>query len=450
LVALVFVLPAGSAHAAIQYVKNIGTQNSDQSGDTITINVPAAGVAAGNSIIVTFAMAEDTGDVWCIDTQGNIYSGYSGSGSASDVDVSSNNNVRTVIFSAHNVNALGLGDFIIVNHPTITDRAVSAHEFSGLATSSTLDQTQSNDGNATAFSSGATAATTFANELLIGAFGAAGPGSEFSPETTPAWTGLTESTSGSITISSEYREVFAINGYTATGTNSSRGRYAGAIATYKAPCTFDYRRSITIDGDNVGGSSGYLDNFPMLVHLTGAWLKTAPTGDIQNANGYDIIFRGLDATTCDGAAPCGLAHEIEEYDGVNGELIAWVRVPKVYAGDGTPSSDTVIYMYYGNTCTTDSDDPQDAAGVWSNNYMGVWHLKERPCRQEIQSMDRSIRLKHLMTRRTTVSMLAVIPASKQRVAGPWKPGLTQHTTKTLQKSSPQNGEEQEAIIGSAN
>jgi hypothetical protein len=166
LVALVFVLPAGSAHAAIQYVKNIGTQNSDQSGDTITINVPAAGVAAGNSIIVTFAMAEDTGDVWCIDTQGNIYSGYSGSGSASDVDVSSNNNVRTVIFSAHNVNALGLGDFIIVNHPTITDRAVSAHEFSGLATSSTLDQTQSNDGNATAFSSGATAATTFANELL--------------------------------------------------------------------------------------------------------------------------------------------------------------------------------------------------------------------------------------------------------------------------------------------
>jgi hypothetical protein len=376
LVALVFVLPAGSAHAAIQYVKNIGTQNSDQSGDTITINVPAAGVAAGNSIIVTFAMAEDTGDVWCIDTQGNIYSGYSGSGSASDVDVSSNNNVRTVIFSAHNVNALGLGDFIIVNHPTITDRAVSAHEFSGLATSSTLDQTQSNDGNATAFSSGATAATTFANELLIGAFGAAGPGSEFSPETTPAWTGLTESTSGSITISSEYREVFAINGYTATGTNSSRRRYAGAIATYKAPCTFDYRRSITIDGDNVGGSSGYLDNFPMLVHLTGAWLKTAPTGDIQNANGYDIIFRGLDATTCDGAALCGLAHEIEEYDGVNGELIAWVRVPKVYAGDGTPSSDTVIYMYYGNTCTTDSDDPQDAAGVWSNNYMGVWHLKE--------------------------------------------------------------------------
>jgi hypothetical protein len=376
---LVFVLPAGSADAAIQYVKNIGTQNSDQSGDTININVPAAGVAAGNSIIVTFAMDEDTGNVWCTDTQGNTYSGYSGSGSASDVDVSSNNNVRTVIFSAHNVNALGFGDFITVNHPTITDRAVSAHEFSGLATSDTLDKTQSATGFAFDFSSNFTATTTVPNELLIGAFGAAGPGGEFSPETSPVWTGLQQSTSNSITINSEYLKVSVTGTYAATGTNSSKRRYAGAIATYKEPCPFDYRRSITIDGDKVGGSSGYLDNFPMLVKLSGDWLKTAPTGDIQNANGYDIIFRGLDATACDGAAPCGLSHEIEDYDGVNGELIAWVRVPKLSAENGDPpptQEDTVIYMYYGNTCTTASDDPQDAAGVWSNNYKGVWHLKE--------------------------------------------------------------------------
>jgi len=55
-------------------------------------------------------------------------------------------------------------------------------------------------------------------------------------------------------------------------------------------------------------------------------------------------------------------------------LVAWVRVPKLYAGDGDPSSDTVIYMYYGNDSVT--ADPQNAAGVWSNGYAGVWHLAE--------------------------------------------------------------------------
>jgi hypothetical protein len=142
-------------------------------------------------------------------------------------------------------------------------------------------------------------------------------------------------------------------------------------------CKFSYRRSLTIDGDKVGGSSGYLDDFSMLVHLTGAWLKTDPDGDIQNSDGYDIIFRALDSTTCDGTAPCTLDHEIEKYDGVNGELIAWVRVPKVYAVNGDPGNDTVIYMYYDNLCST--VDPQDAAGVWSyagSPYKGVWHLKE--------------------------------------------------------------------------
>jgi hypothetical protein len=74
-----------------------------------------------------------------------------------------------------------------------------------------------------------------------------------------------------------------------------------------------YRRWVTIDGDEVGGSSGYLDDFPVLVELSGDWLAPAPSGRIEHPSGYDIIFRGLDDTTCDGAAPCDLDHEIEKY-----------------------------------------------------------------------------------------------------------------------------------------
>ncbi|NIO06968.1 MAG: DUF2341 domain-containing protein, partial [Deltaproteobacteria bacterium] len=57
------------------------------------------------------------------------------------------------------------------------------------------------------------------------------------------------------------------------------------------------------------------------------------------------------------------------YDGTNGRLVAWVRVPFV-----SKDSNTTIYMYYGNSCITSSQ--QNAAGVWDQYYEGVWHLKE--------------------------------------------------------------------------
>jgi hypothetical protein len=138
---------------------------------------------------------------------------------------------------------------------------------------------------------------------------------------------------------------------------------------------YSYRRSIKIDGDEVGGSSGYMTDFPALVDLSGSWLQTAPAGDIKHASGWDIIFRGLDDTTCNGTAPCDLDFEIETYDGSTGKLVAWVRVPQVYAGDSDPGNDTVIYMYYGSACVT--SDPQNATAVWDSNYKGVWHLAEK-------------------------------------------------------------------------
>jgi hypothetical protein len=370
-----------------------------------------------------------------------------------------------------------------------------------------------------------------------------------------------------------------------------------------------YRRSITIDGDEVGGSSGYLADFPVLVNLYGDWLNTTTTdptnGRIENASGYDIVFRGLDATTCNGTPPCTLDHEIEHYDGsatsadvslhtddwatglgpytvpadsnrllvfvvgyedtlsnqptidkvefgavsmtravnraegtnpyhnieiwtlrddkiptgpksfsvtytgaspnrtpmyayalftnvdqmfpimdtasqsasddtvttgtfdvlaggisisgainndvgsfddnawgtgwaeetdegtagtqatmgtgsttsaygsdgtdtatasflpdngsgltitvaaslrpASGRLVAWVRVPKLYAGDGNPGSDSVIYMYYGSACV--ADDPQNATAVWDSNYAAVWHLAEKDLGLDFDGVD---------------------------------------------------------------
>ena len=118
---------------------------------------------------------------------------------------------------------------------------------------------------------------------------------------------------------------------------------------------WQYRKKITIDNTKVTAT---LANFPLLVSITDADIKAA-----ARADGFDILFTDDDETT-------KLDHEIEKWDNGTGELVAWVRI--------TSLPDTVdkdIYLYYGNPSAADQ---QNAAGVWSNGYVGVWHLKEDP------------------------------------------------------------------------
>lgn len=142
---------------------------------------------------------------------------------------------------------------------------------------------------------------------------------------------------------------------------------------------FHYRRPITIDHTKVSSScpSGGLSDFPLLVDLSGEYLKTRAenpeNGRVEHSKGYDIVFRALDDTTCGGAgkAPCTLDHEVESYSGEDGKLTAWVRIPEL-----STSSDTLIYMYYGNEeITWPTANP---CGVWGSHFQGVWHLKEDP------------------------------------------------------------------------
>jgi hypothetical protein len=222
-----------SASAAIGFVQNIGSNQSKTAGASITITVPAGGVAAGNSILITFAMDDTDGAVSATDSNGNVY--------AVDADanrVGVNDRVRTVILSAHNVAALAGGDTITISHPSATARAASAAEFSGLAPTGALDQTSTNVGWSTAPSSGATSATTQADELLIGAIGVEGPlGDTFTPGA--GYTALTRAgttggfSTSNITIDPEYRIVSATGAYLANGTLGTSRRWAAAIATYK-------------------------------------------------------------------------------------------------------------------------------------------------------------------------------------------------------------------------
>jgi hypothetical protein len=236
LVALWFVfygfLP--EAFAAIAFVKNIGLASGATTGTTLSVAVPTAGVAAGTSIIVSLAMNPSAGTVSCTDTRSNSY--------AIDRDIingSGTTGVRTVILSAHNVLSLTSGNTITCTHPSVTARAMSANQFSGIASTSARDQTAAATGNSTAPSSGATPTTTQASELLVGTVGVEGPSTEtFTVGASYTIMGRRGTSGGTatnnITVNPEYRLVTATGAYSAGGTLSVAHRWAAAIVTYKA------------------------------------------------------------------------------------------------------------------------------------------------------------------------------------------------------------------------
>ncbi|MFX0008109.1 MAG: DUF2341 domain-containing protein, partial [Candidatus Hermodarchaeota archaeon] len=116
---------------------------------------------------------------------------------------------------------------------------------------------------------------------------------------------------------------------------------------------FNYYKEITINHLKVAED---LTNFPLLISIYDSDLHSKVQSD-----GDDIAFsNGSD----------WLDYEMElfdqSYSGTEAQLVAWVTVPSV-----SSSTDTKIYMYYGNSTMEAQENP---SGVWSSNYKAVWHL----------------------------------------------------------------------------
>jgi RHS repeat-associated protein len=137
------------------------------------------------------------------------------------------------------------------------------------------------------------------------------------------------------------------------------------LVTAEPPPTFNgylNRRTITIDHTKVPNTDQ--TNFPVLISGTYSYLATTSNGgNVQNANGYDVIF------TSDSNCATKLAHEVETYTASNGAVNYWVKV-----ATASHSTDTVIYMCYGNAAIT--TDQSNKTGVWDSNFKGVWHLND--------------------------------------------------------------------------
>src|SRR5439155_10270964 len=114
---------APDALAAIAFVKNVGFLADNTTGTSVSITVPAGGVAFGHTVLVSLAIDPVAGAVSCTDTKGNSYSAVidfsNGSGTTG---------VRSVAFAARIVTALVPGNTITVTHPSVDVRAVSMNE----------------------------------------------------------------------------------------------------------------------------------------------------------------------------------------------------------------------------------------------------------------------------------------------------------------------------------
>ncbi len=130
------------------------------------------------------------------------------------------------------------------------------------------------------------------------------------------------------------------------------------------PNNYSFRRLLTVGPANVAGTANLAD-FPLLVSGTYAYLKsTGNGGKVESASGYDIRFESVGGTKLD--------HEVERWNDTTGEFTAWVRIPTLNA-----TSDTTIYLYYGNSVVSSTE--ENATGTWPTSaYKGVYHLAEDP------------------------------------------------------------------------
>jgi hypothetical protein len=120
---------------------------------------------------------------------------------------------------------------------------------------------------------------------------------------------------------------------------------------------YKYCKKIVVDHTQVDSD---LTNFPLLINLDN---DDDLKGRVKHSQGWDIVFR---------TSGCGnLDHEIEKYEGSEGDLVAWVKIPTLSSG-----TDTEIYMYYGGPSNVLCS-PENPAGVWdSSTYAAVYHLND--------------------------------------------------------------------------
>lgn len=147
---------------------------------------------------------------------------------------------------------------------------------------------------------------------------------------------------------------------------------ASAHGVTAAGNDYEFSIPITIDADQV---DEVLSDFPVLINSTipelateangGKVINTDPAGGVTGALVVPAdfgVFADVDCSTL-------LAYEFEDYSALDGSILLHVKLPAL-----SNATDTTIHLCYKNSAITTTQ--ENISGVWSNNYVGVWHLAE--------------------------------------------------------------------------
>jgi hypothetical protein len=203
----------------------------------VYVGQTGAGVAAATPLVCTITTAPGAGSLvvarvaanaavtGVTDTKGNTWT----------VDSASIGGVIASICSTgQDVGKLTVADTISFAATGATRVNAIVDEFTGLDVSvSRVDQVAHGGATLTARSGGTTAATTVANELVVGCFGVPGTEASFTPG--GGWSAFTTGlVSASVaTVEGEYQIVSATGTQNPTGTGATSATTGGATATYK-------------------------------------------------------------------------------------------------------------------------------------------------------------------------------------------------------------------------
>lgn len=223
----------------------LGTSSSIASGTTTSITLGTT-VSVGDLIILFFGgYGVTTGTVTAADNATGSTNAYQSAIDRTNNAVAPANN-RAVILICPVTTALIAGNVLTITHDSIPTRSMTAWKVSGLATSSTKDQSNSGVANAsvTANCDSGNITTTQADELLVGLTYTRGSNSAWTTGTiTPVspWTGGTQvsTTQGSglgsnTKLKPQYRIVSSIGTYKSEATlNTAAPEWTELIVSLK-------------------------------------------------------------------------------------------------------------------------------------------------------------------------------------------------------------------------
>ncbi len=138
---------------------------------------------------------------------------------------------------------------------------------------------------------------------------------------------------------------------------------------------FSYYRTLTIDHTKCGASDS--SHFPVLVSISHATLKTVGNGGhighTTNQSSPSVTMPADLIFSADSAGATKYPWEVASYDGTNGVLVAWVKIPTV-----SHTTDTVFYLLYGDSAVSTAQNTGTLApsNVWDSNHSGVWHYHD--------------------------------------------------------------------------